>query len=75
VTVLRNGQVPPVAARCLPTQYDLQQPGAPRHPPILKEDADVTAAALELTQAKTQLQASFAMRAKMPQTSLFNYLA
>lgn len=39
-----------------------------------KEDADVTAAALELTQATTQLQAAFQMRARMPRTSLFDFL-
>jgi flagellar hook-associated protein 3 FlgL len=39
-----------------------------------KEDADVTAAALEATQASTQLQAAFQMRAKLPHTSLFDYL-
>jgi flagellar hook-associated protein 3 FlgL len=38
------------------------------------EDADVTSAALELTLANTQLQAAFQMRAKMPHTSLFDYL-
>ena len=38
------------------------------------EDADITAAALELTQANTQLQAAFQMRGQMPHTSLFNYL-
>ena len=39
-----------------------------------KQDADVTAAALELTQANTQLQAAYQARAKMPHTSLFEYL-
>jgi flagellar hook-associated protein 3 FlgL len=38
------------------------------------EDADVTAAALSLTSANTQLQAAMEMRAKLPQTTLFNYL-
>ena len=38
------------------------------------EDSDVTSAALELTQATTQLQAAFQMRAKMPHNSLFDYL-
>src|ERR1035437_2446068 len=38
-----------------------------------KEDADVTSAALELTQANTQLQAAFQMRAQRPHTSLFSY--
>lgn len=39
------------------------------------EDADITAAALELTQGSTQLQAAFQMRAKLPHTSLFDFLA
>lgn len=39
-----------------------------------KEDADVTAAALEVTQANTQIQAAFEMRAKLPHTSLFDFL-
>ncbi|MBZ5620890.1 MAG: hypothetical protein LAQ69_19495 [Acidobacteriia bacterium] len=39
------------------------------------EDADVTSAALELTQASTQLQAALQMKGKMPHTSLFDYLA
>jgi len=39
-----------------------------------KEDADITAAALEATQASTQMQAAFQMRAKLPHTSLFDYL-
>jgi len=38
------------------------------------QDADVTSAALELTQNNTQLQASLQMQAQMPHTSLFNYL-
>lgn len=38
------------------------------------EDADVTSAALELTQANTQLQAAFQVQAKMPRTSLFDYM-
>ena len=40
-----------------------------------KEDADIAAEALSLTQANSQLQAAFEMRAKIPATSLFNYLA
>jgi len=40
-----------------------------------KEDADVAAEAMALTQDTTQLQAAFEMRAKIPATSLFNYLA
>ena len=39
-----------------------------------KEDADVTAAAMELNQATIQLQAGFQMQAKMPRTSLFDYI-
>ena len=39
------------------------------------QDADPAAAAMELTQANTQLQAAFEMEAKMPNSSLFNYLA
>ena len=39
-----------------------------------KEDADVTAAAMALTQGSTQLQAGFQMQAKMPRTSLFDYI-
>jgi flagellar hook-associated protein 3 FlgL len=39
-----------------------------------KEDADVTAAAMTLSQGTLQLQAAFQMQAKMPHTSLFDYL-
>ncbi len=39
-----------------------------------KEDADAPAAALELTQGNTQLQAAFQMRARLPNQSLFDYL-
>jgi flagellin-like hook-associated protein FlgL len=38
------------------------------------EDADITSAALEVTQATTQLQAAFQLKAKLPHTSLFDYL-
>jgi flagellar hook-associated protein 3 FlgL len=38
------------------------------------EDADLAAAALELSQANTQLQASLQARAKLPRTSLFDFL-
>ncbi len=38
------------------------------------EDADITSAALEVTEATTQLQAAFQMKAKLPHTSLFDYL-
>ncbi|HXK07724.1 MAG TPA: flagellin [Verrucomicrobiae bacterium] len=39
-----------------------------------KEDADVTAAAMALNQGNLQLQAAFQMEAKMPRTSLFDYI-
>ena len=39
-----------------------------------KEDADATAAALAITQGNTQLQASFLMQAKMPRTTLFDFM-
>jgi len=39
-----------------------------------KQDADVAAASLEMTQSQTQLQASLTSRAKMPNTSLFELL-
>jgi flagellar hook-associated protein 3 FlgL len=39
-----------------------------------EQDADVTAAATELTQANTQLQAAYQARAEMPHTSLFQFL-
>jgi flagellar hook-associated protein 3 FlgL len=39
-----------------------------------KEDADVTAAALEATQGGTQLQAAFQMRAMLPRRSLFEFI-
>jgi flagellar hook-associated protein 3 FlgL len=39
-----------------------------------KEDADVAAAALEVTQGGTQLQAAFQMRALLPRHSLFDFL-
>jgi flagellar hook-associated protein 3 FlgL len=38
------------------------------------QDADATTAALELTQANTQLQAAFESQGKMPTSSLFDYL-
>jgi flagellar hook-associated protein 3 FlgL len=38
------------------------------------QDADVTSAALQLTQASTQLQAAFQSQSKMPTTSLFSFL-
>jgi flagellar hook-associated protein 3 FlgL len=40
-----------------------------------KQDADVTAAALALTQGNAELQAAFAMQAKMPRTTLFDFMA
>jgi flagellar hook-associated protein 3 FlgL len=39
-----------------------------------KEDADLPAAALQITQGNTQLQAAFQTRAQLPQRSLFDYL-
>jgi len=39
-----------------------------------KVDADITAAAMTLTQGNTQLQAAFQMQAKMPRTTLFDFL-
>ncbi len=39
-----------------------------------KVDADITTAAMTLTQGNTQLQAAFQMQAKMPRTSLFDFL-
>jgi flagellar hook-associated protein 3 FlgL len=40
-----------------------------------KEDADVVAASLELSQGTTQLQAGLQMEARIPRTSLFDFLA
>lgn len=39
-----------------------------------KEDADITAAALVVTQGNIQLQAAFQMQAKMPRTTLFDFM-
>jgi len=39
-----------------------------------KQDADITAAAMALSQGTIQLQAAFQMQAKMPHTSLFDYI-
>jgi flagellin-like hook-associated protein FlgL len=39
-----------------------------------KEDADVTSAAMVLSEGTLQLQAAFQMQAKMPRTSLFDYI-
>jgi flagellin-like hook-associated protein FlgL len=39
-----------------------------------KEDADITAAALTITQGNIQLQAAFEMQAKMPRTTLFDFM-
>ena len=39
-----------------------------------KEDADITAAALIVTQGNIQLQAAFQMQAKMPRTTLFDFI-
>jgi flagellar hook-associated protein 3 FlgL len=38
------------------------------------EDADISAAALEMTQANTQIQAALQARAKLPHTSLFDLM-
>ncbi len=39
------------------------------------QDADITAASLELTEGTTQLQAAYEVEAKIPQSTLFDYLA
>ena len=39
-----------------------------------KEDADITSAALEATPGDAELQAAFQMRARLPHSSLFDYL-
>jgi flagellar hook-associated protein 3 FlgL len=39
-----------------------------------QEDADITAAALTITQGGIQLQAAFQMQAKMPRTTLFDFM-
>jgi hypothetical protein len=39
-----------------------------------KEDADITAAALMVTQGNIQVQAAFQMQAKMPRTTLFDFI-
>lgn len=39
-----------------------------------KVDADITQAAMELTQGTTQIQAAFQMQAKLPRTTLFDFL-
>ncbi len=39
-----------------------------------KVDADVTIAAMTLTQSGTQLQAAFQMQGRLPHTSLFDFL-
>jgi flagellar hook-associated protein 3 FlgL len=39
-----------------------------------KQDADVTSAALAITQGNTQLEAAFQMQAKMPRTTLFDFM-
>jgi flagellar hook-associated protein 3 FlgL len=41
---------------------------------LAKTDADVTSAAMTLSQGNIQLQAAFQMQAKMPHTSLFDYI-
>jgi flagellar hook-associated protein 3 FlgL len=39
-----------------------------------EEDADITATALTVTQGNLQLQAAFQMQAKMPRTTLFDFI-
>ena len=39
-----------------------------------QEDADATAAARAITQGNTQLQAALQMQAKMPRTTLFDFM-
>ena len=39
-----------------------------------KEDVDITTAALTVTQGNTQLEAAFQMQAKMPRTTLFDFM-
>ncbi len=39
-----------------------------------KEDADITVAALAMTQGNIQLQAAFQMQARMPRTTLFDFM-
>jgi flagellar hook-associated protein 3 FlgL len=50
--------------------YDVQLQTELSH----KQDADVTSAALAITQGNTQLQAAFQMQAKMPHTTLFDFM-
>ena len=40
-----------------------------------KQDADVTSDALAITQGNTQIQAAFMMQSKMPNTTLFDFMA
>ncbi len=39
------------------------------------QDADITRAALQLTQSTTQMNAALSAEAKLPRTSLFDFLA
>jgi len=39
-----------------------------------KQDADITSAAMAITQGNIQLQAAFQMQAKMPHTTLFDFM-
>jgi flagellar hook-associated protein 3 FlgL len=50
--------------------YDVQLKTELSH----KQDADVTSAALAITQGNTQLQAAFMTQAKMPHTTLFDFM-
>ena len=58
------------AATSFATQYNIQLQTEVSN----TEDADVTSAAVELTQANTQLQAAFQAQGKMPTNTLFDYL-
>jgi flagellar hook-associated protein 3 FlgL len=57
-------------AQTFATQYDTQLQTQLSQ----KEDADVVADALDLSQTQTHLQAAFQMQASMPRKSLFDYL-
>ncbi len=40
-----------------------------------KQDADIVAASLELTQGNLQIQAALQMRGSLPRTSLFDFIS
>lgn len=52
------------------SNYDVQLKTELSH----QEDADITADAMIITQGNTQLQAAFLMQAKMPRTTLFDFM-